>query len=107
MAVREQFTVIAEKHDFNNGHVLAMLQDIQEQWGYITREALEELAAQLNILLIRLYSLDTFYGDLSLAPRGRNVIRVCDRKASHIRASSMLVIELEKLLGIKTEGLPF
>ena len=82
-------------------HSLAILQDLQRRFGYIPREALEAVSAYLGIKLSALYSMATFYRALSLKPKGKHVIRVCDGTACHIRGGPVLLDALKRSLGIK------
>lgn len=78
-----------------------MLQDLQKEYGYIPKEKLLELSQYLDIPLSKLYSMATFYKALSLKPKGRYIIKVCDGTACHIRSSKSLLDEIENSLGIK------
>ncbi|MHB1394042.1 MAG: NADH-quinone oxidoreductase subunit NuoE family protein [Clostridia bacterium] len=92
---------IVKKYGKDNKNTLAMLQDIQKSFNHIPREALEMLSEQLDVPLCKLYSMATFYKALSLKPRGRNIIRVCDGTACHIRSSPLLISEIERLLNLR------
>lgn len=80
---------------------LAIMQDIQREFNYIPREAMETISIHLSIPLSKLYGMATFYKALSLNPKGKYVIKVCDGTACHIRSSMVIVSELQKLLGIE------
>jgi NADH-quinone oxidoreductase subunit E len=43
----------------------------------------------------------TFYRALSLKPKGKHVIRVCDGTACHIRGAPVLLDALQRTLGIQ------
>ncbi|MGE5630293.1 MAG: NAD(P)H-dependent oxidoreductase subunit E [Caulobacteraceae bacterium] len=92
---------IAARYGGRTGNTLAILQDIQKKYNYIPREALILLSAQLKVPLSKLYSIATFYKALSLQPKGKNIIKICDGTACHIRSSLVLIEEMEKLLHIK------
>lgn len=92
---------IMKKYGSDKKNTLAILQDIQKSFGYIPREAMDILSRHLDLPLCRLYSIATFYKSLSLKPRGRNLIKVCDGTACHIRLSPLLVDEICKLLNIR------
>ena len=79
---------------------LAMLQDMQHKFNYIPREGMEALAAYLGCPLSSLYAMATFYKALSLKPKGRHIIKLCDGTACHIRGTSNLAGGVERLLGI-------
>ena len=79
---------------------LAIMQDLQHAFQYIPREGMEELAGYLNMPLSSLYSMATFYKALSLEPKGRHIIKLCDGTACHIRGSMTLVEGVTRVLGI-------
>ena len=81
-------------------HSLAILQDMQRKFGYVPREGLEALSAYLDVKLSSLYSMATFYRALSLKPKGKHVIRVCDGTACHIRGAPVLLDALRRLLSV-------
>ncbi|MDR1147865.1 MAG: NAD(P)H-dependent oxidoreductase subunit E, partial [Spirochaetaceae bacterium] len=83
-----EFTAIFERYPRERRHALAMLMDVQTRYRYIPREALEELAAYLateNVKVSALYAMATFYRSLSLEPKGKHIIKVCDGTACHLR----------------------
>jgi len=90
-----------EKYPKEHRYTLAMLQDLQKEYGYIPKEKLLDLSQYLDIPLSKLYSMATFYKALSLKPKGRYIIKVCDGTACHIRSSKSLLDEIENSLGIK------
>lgn len=90
-----------EKYPKEQRYTLSILQDIQKKYNYIPKDLLIELSEYLDMPLSKLYSMATFYKALSLIPKGKNIIKVCDGTACHIRSSNSLLDEIEKTLGIK------
>ena len=80
--------------------IVAILQDIQEEYRYLPKEALVYLAAKINVSLAKIYSVATFYENFSLEPKGKYVIKVCDGTACHVRKSVPVREALEKHLGL-------
>lgn len=80
---------------------LAIMQDIQREFNFIPREAMVAISEYLLIPLSKLYGMATFYKALSLNPKGKYVIKVCDGTACHIRSSMVILSELKKLLAIE------
>ena len=74
--------------------------DIQKEYNYLPQEALALVQEHFAVPLSRLYSMATFYKALALKPKGKFVIKVCDGTACHIRGSTLLVEELQRLLKI-------
>jgi NADH-quinone oxidoreductase E subunit len=58
--------------------LLAALYIAQEQDGYLTREAIQRVAARLGLSAGEVYSTATFYTLFRTEPTGRTVIQVCD-----------------------------
>ena len=81
-------------------NLLSRLQEVQREFGYLPEKNLREIATKLNLPLIDVYSVATFYKSFSLKPRGRNHIKVCLGTACHVRGSSRIAREVEKKLGI-------
>ncbi|WP_328597319.1 NADH-quinone oxidoreductase subunit NuoE [Heliobacterium mobile] len=92
---------ILEGYPKEQRYTLAMLQDIQKEFQFIPRESMELIADYLELPLSKIYSLATFYKALSLRPKGKHVIKICDGTACHIRSSQMLANELYTLLKIR------
>lgn len=95
------FEDILEKYPREGRFTLAILQDIQGRYNYVPREALYAVAGYLGVPVSKLYSMATFYKALSLKQKGKNIIKVCDGTACHIRSSAALLDEIEKILGLK------
>ena len=91
---------IIHKYPAEKRFSLSIMQDIQGEFNYISREAMEEISAYLGTPLSKLYGMATFYRALSLKPKGKYIIKVCDGTACHIRSSLSILAELEKVLGI-------
>ncbi len=84
----------------NRRYALAALQDMQRGYGYIPKEQLYALAEHMGCPVSHLYAMATFYKALSLKPKGRHVIKVCDGTACHIRGAINLVSGIERTLGV-------
>ncbi len=83
------------------GNLLSMLQDTQKQYGYLPEERLKEIAKTLDMPLIDVCGVATFYRSFSLTPKGRHQVKVCLGTACHVRGSTRIRKEIEKRLGIK------
>ena len=81
-------------------YALAVFQDIQKQCGYLPKEHIIDAAEYLKIPLSQAYATATFYHALSLKPRGKYVIKVCDGTACHIKDSMSVLGTLKGLLGV-------
>ena len=99
---KDEIVKIVESYPKDKRFCLAVLQDIQRKYGYIPCEAFDIIVSYLNVKTAQLYSMATFYKALSLTPKGKFVIKVCDGTACHIRGAPVLLEALERALGVKT-----
>jgi len=84
----------------NNENLLSILQDVQKECGYLSEEKLIEAAETLDMPLIDVYGVATFYKSFSLKPRGRHLVKVCLGTACHVRGATRIVEEIGRKLGI-------
>ncbi|MBM3309901.1 MAG: NAD(P)H-dependent oxidoreductase subunit E [Candidatus Aminicenantes bacterium] len=98
----ERVSEIVTKYQTDPGAVIAILQDVQEAFHYLPREALEAVSRDLAIPLSRVLSLATFYKAFSLKPKGRHPVHVCLGTACHVRGAQLVLEKFERELGIKT-----
>ncbi len=81
--------------------LIPILQEIQEQEGFLSEEAVMRVGAQLGIPASRVYGVATFYNQFRFEPRGRYHIQVCRGTACHVLGSATVMERLEKILRIK------
>lgn len=84
------------------GALIMALHELQNQKGYIPREAAMEVAEAMGVPLARIYEVLTFYHYFKLTPPGRAVISVCMGTACYLKGAPGITSEIEKELGIKT-----
>ncbi len=102
---------LIDKYEHDEGAVIALLQDVQAEENYLPREALEHIAERLQVPLIQLYGLATFYKAFTLKPKGKHQVVCCMGTACHVRGGQRVVEAFERELGIRagdtTEDLEF
>lgn len=84
-----------------NRILLAELEKAQEKEGYITQEAIMEIADLLGMPAGEVYQAASFYSFLYLEPLGRHLIQICESAPCHVAGAGDIVEALEKQLGIK------
>lgn len=97
----QEISGIVMKYPQERRFALAAMQDMQRTLSYIPREGLELLAEHLRCPVAELYSMATFYKALSLRPRGKHIIKLCNGTACHIRGSVNLKKCVSEILGIE------
>ena len=81
--------------------LIPLLQDVQNVYGYLPEDALQEVSDFTGIALSRVYGVATFYNQFRLLPLGENVIKVCRGTACHVKNSANILYALENALKIK------
>jgi NADH:ubiquinone oxidoreductase subunit E len=92
---------IIKRHSRDKSALIAVLQDIQEEYNYLPKDALKLVGEELNIPASRIYEVATFYNTFSLTPRGRYLVEVCAGTACHVQGASRLMERLQRDLEIK------
>ncbi|MFC1763561.1 NAD(P)H-dependent oxidoreductase subunit E [Planctomycetota bacterium] len=92
---------ILEKHNEDRGGLIAILEEIQGEYGYVPEEALRIVSDRSRRSLVDVYGVATFYRSFSLKPRGKHLVCACLGTACHVRGAPRIVEELKQQLGIK------
>lgn len=95
---------IIEKHGGERGGLIAILQAIQFNHGYLPQDVLKTVAERTGRSLLDVYGVATFYKSFSLKPRGKHLCSVCQGTACHVRGAPAVAGEVERRLGIKAGG---
>ena len=95
-----QLDAVLERRKGEKGSLIPILQETQEAYGYLPRAALARIADQVGVPFSQVYGVATFYSQFYLTRRGRNVIKVCDGTACHVRGAPRNMSTVEKELGV-------
>lgn len=94
------FAPILEGRRSQPHQLIEVLQDVQEQYGYIPEEAMRFASKELGVPLTDVYSVASFYKAFSLKPRGKNVLNICTGTACHVRGAKMVLNQAVGQLGV-------
>ena len=81
-------------------NLIAILQEIQGEFKYLSEEALTLVAELLRLSTAHVYSVATFYENFSLEAKGKHIIKICTGTACHVRKSEPIYEALYKELGL-------
>lgn len=84
-----------------DGDLIPLLQQIQDEYGYLPMEVLENLSQRTGIPTSRMYGVITFYAQFSLTPRGRYTVRCCRGTACYVRGSKAVRDAVAGALGVE------
>ena len=98
---REKVGVIVSKYGGNRDSLVSILQDIQSECHYLPEDSLRAVAIQLELPLIQIYGVATFFKAFSLRPRGEHIVTVCQGTACHVRGAPAVLDEVKRQLCIE------
>jgi NADH:ubiquinone oxidoreductase subunit E len=81
--------------------LIEVLQDIQDQSGYLSGDAMQTVSTELGVPLIEVFRVANFYKAFSLKPKGRNIITICTGTACHVRGAGLLIDQVKGQLKIQ------
>jgi len=91
---------IIERYDCAEKNLIAIMQEIQAEYKYLSQAVLLLIAEKLDISAARVYSVATFYENFSLEAKGKNIIKICDGTACHVRKSQPIYEAVRDYLGL-------
>ena len=94
--------VIIDSWNTDPDFVIEMMQDVQDEFRYIPKEALERIADRTDKPRGILFHIATFYRAFSLEPRGEKEIQVCMGTACYVKGAPDVLSALERELGISS-----
>ena len=95
---------ILASSNYDEAHLVGVLQKVQAEFNYLPEDALAQVARGLSIPISRVYSVATFYKAFSLVPRGKYMVSVCTGTACHVRGAPLITGQLERDLDIEVGG---
>jgi NADH-quinone oxidoreductase subunit E/NADP-reducing hydrogenase subunit HndA len=92
---------VLSRHSTSADELIPVLQEAQEQFGYLPAAVMEKIARYLHISASTVYGVATFYAQFKLIPSGKRIVKVCRGTACHVRGGANILREVEKRLAIK------
>ena len=82
------------------GAVLPILHALQQEFGYVDREAVPLIAQALNLSRAEVHGIVSFYHDFREAPPGRHVLKLCRAEACQSMGADALAEQARERLRI-------
>ena len=77
--------IVSGYGDDQDSNLIAILQQTQDNYGYLPKQALKEVSRLTDVPLTRIFGIVTFYSQFTLIPRGRHAIKICTGTACHVK----------------------
>ena len=89
------------KHGISRSNLIPILHEIQKEYRYLPEDALRSVAEIMDIPLVDVYGVATFFTSFSLEPKGKHQVTMCMGTACHVRRSGSILEEAKRFLGIE------
>ena len=105
-ATQARFAAEVAKYpaDQKQSAVMACLAIVQQEQGFVSKEAEEAVARYLGMPTIAVHEVTTFYNMYNQRPLGRYKLNVCTNLPCQLRDGQTALQYLEKKLGIEQGG---
>lgn len=92
--------IIEEEFYNDKENLIMILQAIQRKFNFLPHPTLTYLSEKIQVPLVEIYGMATFYSNFSLEPRGKNIVSICLGTACHVRGGERVREKIEGTLDI-------
>jgi NADH-quinone oxidoreductase E subunit len=100
VSLRTEIEEVARRYPSSKSAILPALRLAQEQYGWLSREALEEVGDALDLTPAYCMSVASFYDMFNLEPAGRHTIEVCTNVCCGLVNAQSVLEAFELELGV-------
>jgi NADH-quinone oxidoreductase subunit E len=101
LSLTSEIQKVRKQYPQTRSAVLPALRLAQEQYGWLSREALEEVAEALDLTPAYCMSVASFYDLFHLEPAGRHLVEVCTNVCCGLVNAQAVLEAFERELGIE------
>ena len=91
---------VLEEYADVKGSLITILQNTQEIYGYLPKEAIELISERTGIATSEIMGVGTFYTQFRFEPVGKYLIMLCQGTACHVNSSELILQTIKDELGI-------
>lgn len=91
---------ILETYTNDKSNLVQILNEVQEHYGYIPKDAQMAISEYLDIPLAEIYGVITFYARFTLKPKGKYNVAICLGTACFVKGSEKVLDKAKEILGI-------
>jgi len=97
----KRLSKILSAYQGKEDELIPILQNVEEEFGYLSKESMLDVARFINIPDSRVWAVATFYAQFRFTPIGKKHIMVCRGTACYVKGVPRILSEIERQLGIK------
>jgi len=99
--MRERVAQILVPYRGQRGTLIPVLRKVQEELGYLPKEAVSEIALFLGVSESEVYGVASFYAQFRFIRQGEHTIKVCQGTACHVRGGRRILEAVEREINIQ------
>lgn len=99
--MRERLAGVLAPYRGQKGALIPILQKVQEELGYLSGEAISEVANFLALSESEIYGVASFYAQFRFERQGEHLVRSCQGTACYVRGGRPILDTVEQELGIQ------
>ncbi|MBN1781886.1 NADH-quinone oxidoreductase subunit NuoE [bacterium] len=96
-----KFISQCRKKEHPESYLIAVLHKVQEKYGYLSQDHMNEVAQRLQVPTSTVSGVATFYHFFRLRPRGKYAISVCLGTACFVKGADKVLNAFQTELGIE------
>lgn len=98
--IEKEMKEILKKYPKKKDSLIAILNEVQEKYGYIPKDSQIEISKYLEMPMAEIYGVITFYSRFTTSPKGKYNIAVCLGTACFVKGSQSILDRLKDRLKI-------
>lgn len=98
--MEERLNTVLSSFEGSRSELIAILQQVQAEFGYLSEQAMLEIARHTGAPESRVYAVASFYAQFRFTPMGKNHIMACRGTACHVLGAPRILDEIKRQLGI-------
>ncbi len=95
---------IVAEYRGEKGTLIPILQKVQTKFGYLSEEAISQIAKLCRMSESEVFGVASFYAQFYFTRRGKHTIKVCLGTACHVRGGERILDEIKRELGVEPGG---
>ena len=99
--MEDQLSEILSSYKGDQSELIPILQRIQAKFGYLSDEAMTEVAEFCRVVESKVFGIASFYAQFRFVPLGRKHVTACRGTACHVRGAPQILNEVKRQLEIE------
>jgi NADH:ubiquinone oxidoreductase subunit E len=80
--------------------LIPLLQEIQDNLGYLSEEAIVKIGTFLGLSTTKIYGLATFYDRFRFFPAGKIQMKICNGTSCYLNGSQAIINKIKEEIGV-------